>query len=42
MLVVEDVVTKGGRVQETMDIVRAHGGTVVGIVAMVWTVRMAR
>ncbi len=27
---VEDVVTKGGRVQETMDIVRAHGGHVVG------------
>ena len=31
ILVVEDVVTKGGRVQETMDIVRAHGGQVVGI-----------
>lgn len=31
ILVVEDVVTKGGRVQETMDIVRAHGGTVAGI-----------
>ncbi len=31
MLVVEDVVTKGGRVQETMDIVRAHGGEVAGI-----------
>jgi len=30
-LVVEDVVTKGGRVQETMDIVRAHGGEVVGV-----------
>jgi orotate phosphoribosyltransferase len=30
-LVVEDVVTKGGRVQETLDIVRAHGGQVVGI-----------
>ncbi len=30
ILVVEDVVTKGGRVQETMDIVRAHGGQVVG------------
>jgi orotate phosphoribosyltransferase len=35
MLVVEDVVTKGGRVQETIDIVRAHGGTVAGIVAIV-------
>jgi orotate phosphoribosyltransferase len=31
VLVVEDVVTKGGRVQETMDIVRAHGGVVVGV-----------
>ena len=31
ILVVEDVVTKGGRVQETLDIVRAHGGNVVGV-----------
>jgi orotate phosphoribosyltransferase len=31
ILVVEDVVTKGGRVQETIDIVRAHGGRVVGV-----------
>src|SRR5450432_963022 len=31
ILVVEDVVTKGGRVQETLDIVSANGGTVVGI-----------
>jgi orotate phosphoribosyltransferase len=31
ILVVEDVVTKGGRVQETIDIVRAHGGELVGI-----------
>jgi orotate phosphoribosyltransferase len=31
ILVVEDVVTKGGRVQETVDIVRAHGGEVVGV-----------
>ncbi len=31
ILVVEDVVTKGGRVQETMDIVRAHGGEVAGV-----------
>jgi orotate phosphoribosyltransferase len=30
-LVVEDVVTKGGRVQETMDIVRARQGVVVGV-----------
>jgi orotate phosphoribosyltransferase len=35
ILVVEDVVTKGGRVQETLDIVRAHAGTVVGIAAIV-------
>jgi orotate phosphoribosyltransferase len=31
ILIVEDVVTKGGRVQETMDIVRAHHGNVVGV-----------
>lgn len=31
VLVVEDVVTKGGRVQETVDIVRALGGVVLGI-----------
>src|SRR6266700_2423055 len=31
ILVVEDVVTKGGRVQECLDIVRAHGGEVVGV-----------
>ncbi len=31
VLVVEDVVTKGGRVQETINIVRAHGGQVVGV-----------
>lgn len=31
MLVVEDVVTKGGRVQETIDIVRAHQGLLVGV-----------
>ena len=30
-IVAEDVVTRGGRVQETVDIVRAHGGEVVGI-----------
>jgi orotate phosphoribosyltransferase len=35
MLVVEDVVTKGGRVRETIDIVRAHDGTVVGATAIV-------
>jgi orotate phosphoribosyltransferase len=33
-IVVEDVVTRGGRVQETIDIVRAHGGLVsaVGVI----------
>ncbi|HZV35563.1 MAG TPA: orotate phosphoribosyltransferase [Verrucomicrobiae bacterium] len=31
ILVVEDVVTKGGRVQETIDIVRAHQGLVLGV-----------
>jgi orotate phosphoribosyltransferase len=30
-IVAEDVVTRGGRVQETVDIVRANGGVVVGI-----------
>src|SRR5947209_13477118 len=31
ILIVEDVVTKGGRVQETIDIVRAQGGQVVAV-----------
>lgn len=31
ILIVEDVVTKGGRVQETVDIVRAHGDAVAGV-----------
>jgi orotate phosphoribosyltransferase len=35
MLVVEDVVTKGGRVQETLDIARAHGGAVAGVAMIV-------
>jgi orotate phosphoribosyltransferase len=35
ILVIEDVVTKGGRVQETIDIVRANGGQVVGIAMVV-------
>jgi orotate phosphoribosyltransferase len=35
ILVAEDVVTKGGRVQETVDIVRAHQGDVVGIAVVV-------
>jgi orotate phosphoribosyltransferase len=30
-IVAEDVVTRGGRVQQTVDIVRAHGGKVAGI-----------
>ncbi len=30
-VIAEDVVTRGGRVQETVDIVRAHGGEVAGI-----------
>src|SRR3984957_12661556 len=35
ILVVEDVVTKGGRVQETLDIVRANSGQVVGVATIV-------
>src|SRR5512144_2277569 len=35
ILVVEDVVTKGGRVQETIDIVRANSGEVVGVAMVV-------
>jgi len=35
ILVVEDVVTKGGRVQETIDIARAHGGRVLGVAMVV-------
>jgi len=35
MLVVEDVVTKGGRVQETIDIVRARQGQVLGVAMIV-------
>jgi len=31
LLVVEDVVTQGGRVRETMDIVRSRGGEVVAV-----------
>lgn len=31
ILIVEDVVTKGGRVQESIDIVRGQGGQVVGV-----------
>ncbi len=35
ILVVEDVITKGGRVQETIDIVRAHQGRVLGVAVVV-------
>ncbi len=35
ILVVEDVVTKGGRVQETIDIVRAHHGRVLAVAMIV-------
>ena len=31
VLVVEDIVTTGGSVREVMDVVRAHGGNVVGV-----------
>lgn len=34
-LVVEDVITRGGRVQETMEIVNGHGGKVVAVGALV-------
>ena len=35
ILVVEDVVTKGGRVQETLDIVRQNGGLPLGVAMVV-------
>lgn len=35
LLVVEDVVTKGGRLQETIEIVRAHQGVVAGVAMVV-------
>jgi orotate phosphoribosyltransferase len=35
ILVAEDVVTKGGRVQETLEIVRRHGGVVPGVAMIV-------
>jgi orotate phosphoribosyltransferase len=34
-IVAEDVVTRGGRVQETIDIVRQHGGVVAAVAALV-------
>ncbi len=30
-IVAEDVVTRGGRVQQTIDIIRAHGGTIAAV-----------
>jgi orotate phosphoribosyltransferase len=35
IIVLEDVVTKGGRVQETIDIVRAHEGNVAAVAILV-------
>ena len=35
LLVVEDVITQGGRVRETMDIVRGAGGVVKGVAVIV-------
>ena len=35
MLVVEDVITTGGSVRECMDVVRAHGGRPVRVLALV-------
>ena len=35
MLVVEDVVTRGGRVREAVDIVRGLGGEVAGVATLV-------
>ena len=35
ILVVEDVITRGGRVQETIEILRAHKGEVVGVAMIV-------
>ncbi len=34
ILVCEDVVTRGGRVQQTIDLVRQHGGTVTGVAVL--------
>jgi orotate phosphoribosyltransferase len=34
-IVAEDVVTRGGRVQETIDIVRSHGGKVAATAVIV-------
>ena len=35
VLVAEDVITRGGRVQQTIDLVREHGATPVGVAVLV-------
>ncbi len=35
ILVVEDVITRGGRVQESIDIIKAHGGVPAGVAVLV-------
>ncbi|MDD5728504.1 MAG: orotate phosphoribosyltransferase [Victivallales bacterium] len=35
ILVAEDVITRGGRIQQTIDLVRKHGGEVAGIAVIV-------
>ena len=35
IIIVEDVVTRGGRVQETVDIVRANGGNLLAVATLV-------
>lgn len=35
ILIVEDVITRGGRVNEAIEIVKAHGGSVAGIAVLV-------
>ena len=35
LLIAEDVITRGGRVQQTLDLVREHGGTPVGAAVLV-------
>lgn len=35
ILVVEDVITRGGRVQESLDLIARHGGNAVGVAVLV-------
>ncbi len=35
VLVVEDVITRGGRVQECLELIRTHGGTATGVAVLV-------